>query len=515
MSARLRLENIEKSFAKQKVLEGVSLQLEAGQVLALMGENGAGKSTLMNISCGVYQEYQGQIYIDDSPHTFDSPKSAETAGVIMVHQELNLLPELSVAENIFLGNEEKNKLGLIQHASMANKAQSVLDQLGLNLPASTAVKELNIGQQQLVEIARALLRDAKILVLDEPSAALSDQETQHLFTILRRLTKEGVSIIYISHRLDELSQIADQLAVLRNGSLVAKGPMQGYSANEVIKLMIGEELADVPRRSKKCADNPSLKLLEIKDLNGHWGKRTLKGINFDVKEGEILGLTGLLGSGCGELLECLFGLRDFNSEGLVFDGQTITTSSPRDAIAQGLAYISDDRKHDSLVLNRNLLFNLGLPTLAQQNSLLIADDTEKQSELLQQWTVKYQSTEQSAGSLSGGNQQKLVIARWLALKPKLVLMNEPTRGVDVAAKAEIYRLLEALKQSGMSFIVASTDLPELCRLCDRVLVLHEGSIAQHFKQRPFSQNKILSAAQGHYDRQNHHSGNHHLEETFK
>jgi len=513
MSARLRLENIEKTFGKQKVLESVNLQLNAGKVLALMGENGAGKSTLMNISCGVYQEYQGQIYIDETPYTFDSPKSAEAAGVIMVHQELNLLPELSVSENIFLGNEERNKLGLIQHKSMADKAQSILEQLGLNLPASTLVKELNIGQQQLVEIARALLRDAKVLVLDEPSAALSDQETQQLFTILRRLAKQGVSIIYISHRLDELSQIADQLVVLRNGTLVAQGPMKDYSAKQVIKLMIGEELADAPVHTS--IEKTKSVLLKIENLNGRWGKRRLKNISLDLQEGEILGLTGLLGSGCGELLECLFGLRGFSSGSVVFDVQTITLGSPSDAISQGLAYISDDRKHDSLVLDQNLLFNLGLPALAQQSSMLITENTEKQSKLLQQWTVKYQNVAQSAGSLSGGNQQKLVIARWLALKPKLVLMNEPTRGVDVAAKAEIYQILDELRQSGMSFIVASTDLAELCRLCDRVLVLHEGSIVEHLKQRTFSQSEILSAAQGQLSRSKQQSGSKLKEETQK
>lgn len=492
---RLALKNINKHFSGQAVLQGVDLRLEAGHILALMGENGAGKSTLMNILCGAYQDFLGDILVDGHPCHFTSPKDGEEAGVIMVHQELNLLPELSLVDNIFLGAEEYSSLGLLNKSVMRERAKQVLAQLGLNLDPGTKLKQLSIGQQQLIEIARALVRQAKILILEEPSAALSEQETLNLFVLLKKLAQQGVAIIYISHRIDELSQIASHLCVLRNGSIVASGLMSQFQESEIIQLMIGAELSQ-QHRAKSSISDSEIPFLTVKNLSLITGQKTLRDISFDLHEGEILGLTGLLGSGCGELLQGLFGDKIFNSASVTLNGKPALAKSPRQAIDNGIVYISDDRKNDSLLLEQSLDFNLTMPQISQQSSERIICNKPQTQKLLQQWTVKHHSTEQNAGSLSGGNQQKLVIARWLSLSPKLVLMNEPTRGVDIGAKAEIYQILEDLRDQGVSFIIASTDLPELCRLSDRVIVLRNGQIFDEFKHPPFLQNELLNSAQG-------------------
>lgn len=489
----LSLKSIAKSFAANQVLKSVSFSVKSGDVLALMGENGAGKSTLMNIISGLYSDFEGELSLDNRRVTFDGPKDAEAAGISMVHQELSLVPELSIAENIYLGHEPLTRLGLIDYTKMNEHARKQLQPLGLNLDVTRAVSRLRIGEQQVVEIARALSRQARVLILDEPTAALSETESEQLFKLVDSLAKDGVIVLYISHRLDELFRLANRVAVLRNGELVADGKLADYNREQLIRLMVGQDVEHFYNSKSSSTQQPMLQLHHVSLENRSAG--SLHDINLCIHRGEILGLTGLMGSGIGTLLELLFGVYG-KPNGLVeLGGEPVVLSHPAQAIAEGFALVSDDRKRDGLVLQQTVDFNLQLPSLAQQRHGLVDNQLQHQQALISRLAIKCTGGEQLVGALSGGNQQKVVLGRWLPLQPKVLLLNEPTRGVDVGAKAEIYKLLSELATSGMAILLAGTDLPELMALSDRIVVMREGSISAVLEKPEFSQHSLLSYAQ--------------------
>lgn len=496
MPALLSLTGIGKSFGQHQVLERIDLDVAGGDVIALMGENGAGKSTLMNIISGSLQDYQGDISINGLSKTFATPKQAELAGVVMVHQELNLVPHLSIAENIFLGIEPQ-RYGLIDFKKMNHQADVLLKQLGLYTPSTHQLADLQLGQQQIVEIARALARQAKILILDEPTAALSEPESQQLFKLIQQLSEQGVGILYISHRLDELFEIANRAAVLRNGNLVCQGPMADFNHSQLISAMVGDDAAHFYQHQSHRKNKLAFQVSGLSTNTKH-GK--LKPLNLSLNQGEVLGLTGLLGSGCGECLKTIFGaVPAICDDWHLQHGSDLHQQLPRtpaQAIAQGIGMLSDDRKSEGLVLEQSLTFNIELAGLSQAASPWLKQTNTETQELLRQLKVKYQSASQAADSLSGGNQQKIALAKWLPLSPSLLLLNEPSRGVDIGAKAEIYTLLSQLSQAGLAMIIASTDLPEIMSLSDRILVLKDGQIQTELTKDQFSQKTILHWAQG-------------------
>jgi ribose transport system ATP-binding protein len=485
----LALDNISKSFGAVQVLRGISLTVESGQVLALMGENGAGKSTLMNIISGVYSDYSGTVSVAGEACHFSSPRDAEMRGVGMVHQELNLVGELSVAENIFLGREPKGLLGLIDFPAMEKKAAEILQRLGLDVAVDQALSNLRVGEQQVVEIARALVRETKILILDEPTAALTQTEAEKLFALVEQLAGEGVAVVYISHRLDELFRLASHAAVLRDGQLVLHEPMAQCSREQLISAMVGQDIDHFYRRVTQFNDRQRLSLSGITQLAE---QPAFTDISFSVREGEVLGLTGLMGSGIGELLEALGGAQGGIAGDAILDDAVMMLDSPSTAIKQGIALVTDDRKRDALVLEQSIAFNLQLPSLCTQTSALPAE--QNSSELVSRLGIKSDSAQQAVGELSGGNQQKVVLGRWWPQEPKLLLLNEPTRGVDVGAKLSIYKLIEQAAEQGAAIIVAGTDLVELMAVCDRIGVMKAGHLVSILGPAEFSQEKLLTLA---------------------
>lgn len=493
------MEGICKDFSGVSVLHSVDLELFQGEVLALVGENGAGKSTLMKILAGVYNDYHGRIFVDGALVRFASTRDAEKAGIAIIYQELNLVPELSVAENIFLGREPLGFAGRVNFGKMNRDATAILS--GLHFPASPSepVSSLRVGLQQIVEVAKALSLSACILVMDEPTSALSEGEIQILFSLVRTLKSRGVSIIYISHHLGEIFQIADRVLVLRDGARVGLLPVEETDRNALIRLMVGRELESFFVRHDRPRDSI---VLEVKDLcledPRSSGRKTVEGVSFEVREGEIFGIAGLLGSGRTEILETLFGTRAGFSRGRIrIDGREVILRSPTDAIRNRMALITEDRKNTGLVLNMKVDQNLTLAALQDTLKLgMISRVREQQlaEKYVERLNIQGARMDQEVATLSGGNQQKVVLGKWLATRPRVLLMDEPTRGIDVGAKHEIYELLSNLAREGMAMVMASSELPELLALCDRILVMRDGKPAALFSKQEASQEKILEAA---------------------
>ncbi|MDZ7271890.1 MAG: sugar ABC transporter ATP-binding protein [candidate division KSB1 bacterium] len=494
--------NISKSFPGVRALKDVSLAVNAGEVHAVVGENGAGKSTLMKILSGALMPDSGTILLDGKAVFFHNPRQAQEAGIGIIYQELTLVPELSVAENIFLGQEPVYRLGLIDQRRMEERAAHILAELRIAISPGQVVRQLRIGQQQLVEIARAVTRAARVLIMDEPTSALSQAETGALFEVLVGLKQRGIAIVYISHRLAEVFQIADRISVLRDGQLVGSVPTAETSRSEVIKMMVGRELAAVqanrPQRRQKT-------VLQVRGLSlaaeTPGSSPLLSGIDLEVREGEILGVTGLLGSGKTELLECLFGLHPLRTSGKVLlHGKPVVFHSPRQALRHGVALLPEDRRRSGLVLPMSTCHNLTLATVDKLlRAFLISRRQERHlgQSLVQRLGIKASGLHQPVETLSGGNQQKVVAGKCLATSPRVLLLDEPTRGIDVGAKAELYELFAALAAQGMAMIVASSELPELLSLADRIMVLRQGSVSAVFERREATQERILEAASPH------------------
>jgi ribose transport system ATP-binding protein len=495
----LQVQNITKKFSGITALENVNLSFEQGKVTAVLGENGAGKSTLMKILSGVYTDFEGQIIYKKQPIAFSNTKDAQNAGIAIIHQELNLIPYLSIQENIFLGREITNAWGILDKKAMFEKTQELLKTLKLNENPDKLIADLKIGQQQIVEIAKALLLDSEVIIMDEPTSAISDAEVEVLFGIINELIATGKTVIYISHKLDELRKIAHNYVILRDGKSIDSGKLQDRSHDELIAKMVGREIKMMGRNALNLSEKP---VLEIKNLHLKSSQKNkdyvLKNISFSLKKGEILGICGLMGAGRTELFETIFGLHSQNTEGEVSVNQRVCQfNSPADAIAERLAFVTEDRKSEGLVLGMSVKENLTLTTLKNYESNLLIDEKAEQiltEKYINSLNIKTSSHTQLAQNLSGGNQQKIVLAKWLATNPQILLLDEPTRGVDIGAKNEIYKIITQLADEGLAIIVVSSELPEIMLLSDRILVMAEGKITAEMSRNEATEDKILKAA---------------------
>ena len=470
----LEVRQITKSFPGVRALKGVDLRIWPGEVHALMGENGAGKSTLMKILAGAYQADSGQILLDGKEVHFHTPHEARLAGIGIIYQELTVAPNLTVSGNVFLGSELRRMGFLKDTAQMDRKTQEVLNRLGARFPATQRAAYLAVAEQQQVEIARALFYKSRVLVMDEPTAALSDRETDKLFEVVRQLRSEGLAIIYISHRMAEVYELADRLSVFRDGSYVGELTRAEFSADKVIEMMVGRKLEDFYEHAKHT---PGKVMLEVRNMSDT--KQRVKGANFQLRQGEVLGLAGLVGAGRTELARLIFGADKRKSGEVYLEGRKLEINEPKDAIRAGIGYVPEDRKLQGVFLQMSSGENITMNILGRCSAggvLNFAKLNERANVQVKAMRVRTASLKQRAGGLSGGNQQKLLLARWLEINPKVLMLDEPTRGVDVGAKAEIYALIQQLLEKGMAVLFISSELPEIVGVCDRVLVMREGEI---------------------------------------
>ena len=486
----LEMKGISKSFPGVKALKNVSLQLKAGEVHALLGENGAGKSTLIKVLGGIYHAEEGEIYIDGQKKDIDGVVAARAAGVSIVHQELVLVPYMTVAENIFLGREMGGKFN-IDRRKMSREAQKLLDAYEMNIDADMLVEHLTIAQQQMVEIVKAISFQSKILVMDEPTSSISDKEVGFLFETMRTLTKKGVGIIYISHKMSELEQICDRVTVMRDGETVGTRVVKESSKDELIALMVGRELTNYYTRDYLEPGEVILKCDHIAD-----GKMA-KDASFELRKGEIIGFAGLVGAGRSETMKAIFGLAPNMSGDVYVGGKKVQIKSPIDAMKYGITLVPESRKEEGLYRVMSVRFNSTIEVLGEfirhlhVNSAKERQITQKYIDMM---ATKTPSQEQIIGNLSGGNQQKVMIGRWLATNPKILILDEPTRGVDVGAKAEIYAIMNELVKQGMSIIMISSELPEILNMSDRVYVMCDGQVTGCLGHEEATQERIMQLA---------------------
>ena len=496
----LEMRNIVKEFPGVRALDGVSFTLEAGEFHSLVGENGAGKSTLMKVLSGVYPHgtYEGDILIDDQVRHFRGIRDSENGGVAIIFQELSLVKELTVGENIFLG-KEPSSFGVINWSELYHRTSKLLQELNLPIDPRVPVGNLGIGQQQLVEIAKALSKEAKILVLDEPTAALTESEVETLFTILRDLKARGVGMVYISHKLNEVFEMSDRVTVLRDGRTVGTHAASDLSKEKIIELMVGREVGNIfPEPDHELGET----VLEVRDLTAYSldaaNKKLVDGVSFSVRKGEVLGIAGLMGAGRTELLMSIFGAWSGKYSRKVFiEGREVDIESPADAIRSGVGFVTEDRKRFGLILEQTILDNMTLACLKRISGAFLTDRTKETIAAngpMKSLRVKANSPLTIAGTLSGGNQQKVVLGKWLLTNPKVLFLDEPTRGIDVGAKQEIYAEINKLAETGLALVLVSSELPEVLGLSDRVIVLHEGRVTGEFTRREATPEKVMAAA---------------------
>lgn len=487
----VELEYINKSFPGVKALDDVSFNLKSGEVMALLGENGAGKSTLMKILSGIYTRDTGDMRIFGKKVYEMTPKKAQELGVAIIHQELNMCAHLSVAENIFLGREI-TRSGVLSDREMNKRAEAILDRLNIDISPETIVGDLAVSKQQMVEIAKALSINAKILIMDEPTSALTSKEIDDLFKIIKKLRNEGCGIIYISHRLEELQHIADRVTIMRDGKYITTMNFADATMEEIITYMVGREIKEkFPRLDVERGN----KILEVKNLNAG---RLVRDINFELYEGEIVGIAGLMGAGRTETTRAIFGVDPKESGEIILDGRAITIKKPMDAIRAGIVLVPEDRKKDGLCTKLSIRDNIALPNLDFICGPAGVVDRKKEMAMVDKaisdLMIKLPNAEVDAGSLSGGNQQKVVVSKWLARNSRVVMFDEPTRGIDVAAKVEIYNLMNELKKQGICVLFVSSEMPEIMGISDRILVMCDGKITGEFDIKDVTQNLILEYA---------------------
>ena len=491
MAAVLALKRVAKTFPGVKALDGVDFDVCAGEVHALLGENGAGKSTLIKILSGVYQPDDGGLSLDGDPARFESPQAAQTAGIATIYQELLLFPELSVAENIFMGHAPKGRFGALKWGEMRQEAKKLLASLDIHdLDVDEIVGALSVGNRQRVEIAKALSQNARILIMDEPTAALTEHDVERLFNIVRLLRERGVGIVYISHRLEEIFLLADRVTVLRDGKFVATKPVVDTSHENLIEMMVGRKIDQLFPKIDVPIGEP---VLEIKDLVR---KPMTNSVTLSVHAGEIVGLAGLVGAGRSELAQTIFGVTPAESGSIRIHGNEVNIRNPGEATALGIAYVPEDRGHQGLVRPMQVTPNVSLATLGELSNNGVIDFAAEErlaQESVERFSIRTSSIHQIVGKLSGGNQQKIVLAKWLAAKPRLLIMDEPTRGIDVGAKAEIHRLMSELARDGLAILMISSELPEVMGMSDRILVMRGGRIVAEMDRASANQEAIASA----------------------
>ena len=484
----LEMKKITKAFASNVVLNGVDLSVDKGEVVAILGENGAGKSTLIKILGGIYKADSGEIRIDGEERHIPNARVAADYGIQIIHQEIILVPDRTIAANVFLGRELKTKAGFVDAKSMEQETQKVIDDLKINLRADQMVRDLTMGMQQLVEIIKVVSADARIVVMDEPTSSLSQGEVEILFDIIRLLKQKGVGIIYISHRLEELFEITDRIDVLRDGIMVGDLKTPEATREELIRLMVGRELSSFYTRNVHEIRGNSL---EVRNLSH--GKY-FKNASFHARYGEILGFAGLVGAGRTELMKTVFGAFSKTEGQILLDGNEVSIRHPEDAIKLGIAYVSEDRRGEGLILKNDVKFNMGLVCLKDFVSGINVKHgkwDEMVEEYRKKFSIRITSPKQLTGNLSGGNQQKVVLSKWLAENPKVIILDEPTRGIDVGAKAEIYAIIDELAGRGVSIIMISSELPEIINMCNRCYVMCEGRITGELDEKDFSQEAMM------------------------
>ncbi len=495
------MKQIRKSFSGVEVLHGVDLEVHSGLVTALMGENGAGKSTLMNVLSGVHSDWRGTLLVRGEASRFNSTAAAEATGIAMIHQELNLVPGLTVAENLFLGREPIGRFGSIDFATMNRKARQVMRRLQYTLPVTTPVESLRMGQRQLVEIGKALAAEAEVLLMDEPTSALSEREIDTLFAVIRQLKEESVAVVYVSHRLEEIYRIADTIAVLRDGRLVHTAAAGSLKRSELVRHMIG-------RPQERFYNHDEIRYKKTVCRVSGFGcshprvarKSLLRDISFELRKGEILGVAGLLGSGRTVLLESLFGAAPGAVSGRVeLDGEELNIKAPAALMSRGMALLTEDRQKTGLIPGLSVRENYMLSALIRKSAwvpLKIREELAAVKRAAGDLNISMADPQQPIATLSGGNQQKVLLAKWLAISPRLLLLDDPTRGIDVGSKHDIYLLLSRLRREGVSIIMTSSEISELLAVCDRILVLRDGCAAGIFNRTEFTRDAILKAASG-------------------
>lgn len=489
----IEMTGIMKSFGTNQVLDNAGFFLRDGEVHALMGENGAGKSTLMKILTGVYTRDGGIVKVNGQEVNYSNPQEAEAAGIVFIYQELNVMFDLTVEENLFMGKEITKGFGICDKKAMRAKAEEVLERMGVSIPVDTVMSDLSVGQQQMIEICKALLVDAKVIIMDEPTAALTQSETAALFEVIENLKKRGVSIVYISHRMEEIFELCDRITVLRDGQYIDTCEIKDITMDDVVKMMIGREIGErYPSRNHSVGKT----VFEVKGLSR---KGAFNDVSFTVGAGEVLGVSGLMGAGRTEIMQAVFGYLPADSGEILIDGQPVKIKNPMDAMKAGIGFITEDRKVEGLMLDKTIRENIALANLGTiSGSGVVSKAREKSliSRGIEEFKIRCFGTEHECGNLSGGNQQKVVLAKWIYTEPKILILDEPTRGVDIGAKKEIYNVINDMARKGVAIIMVSSELPEILGMSDRVMVVREGDVRGILNIENASQESIMTLATG-------------------
>lgn len=490
---QIEMRGIDKSFGGNAVLKNAGFLLEGGEIHALMGENGAGKSTLMKILTGVYTKDAGTVIVDGQEVCYKNPQEAEKAGIVFIHQELNVLFDLTVEENMFLGKEIHNRFGVCDKKAMRAQVKQILDKLGVNIAPGEVMSNLSVGQQQMIEIAKALMVDAKVIIMDEPTAALTQSETEVLFKVVKSLREKGVSIVYISHRMEEIFELCDRITILRDGSYIATKAIKDTDMNDVVKMMIGREIGErYPQRDCKIGDV----MLDVQNLAcpGVFEK-----VSFQVRAGEVLGVSGLMGAGRTEIMQAIFGNMPHVTGKIIIDGREVQNKSPQQAMKNGIGFITEDRKVEGLMLEESIMKNISMANLGRISRHGVLDKKAEQNLVkrgIEELHIKCFGPQHECDNLSGGNQQKVVFAKWIYTEPKVLILDEPTRGVDIGAKKEIYNIINDLAAKGVAIIMVSSELPEVLGMSDRIMVVREGMVRGVLDKKEADQENIMILATG-------------------
>ena len=489
----VQVREVVKVFDGKEVLRHLNMSVERGTIYGLLGANGAGKSTLMKILTGVYTKDKGTVIVDGQEVNYKNPQEAEKAGIVFIHQELNVLFDLTVEENLFMGKEIKKKFGFCDQKAMRQKATEALGRLGVRIDPGEVMSNLSVGQQQMIEICKALMVDAKVIIMDEPTAALTQSETVVLFEVIKSLRKSGVSIVYISHRMEEIFELCDRISVLRDGTYVGTRNIPETNMNDIVKLMIGREIGErYPERDCKIGET-------VLKVSGLTKKGVFENVEFEVKAGEVLGVSGLMGAGRTEIMQAIFGNLPYDSGKIEIDGKEVQIKSPIQAMKNGIGFITEDRKVEGLMLEESIEKNISLANLPiiSKNHVI---DRKKERELvtkgIEELRIRCFGPFHECNNLSGGNQQKVVFAKWVYTDPKILILDEPTRGVDIGAKKEIYNIINDLAAKGVAIIMVSSELPEVLGMSDRVMVVREGLVRGIIYREEANQENVMTLATG-------------------